>query len=151
MAHIAAQEAPVAPKMTLLYSMDALLGERFSLGPIPTGDERIVIPIVGGTFKGPRMNGTVLNVGADWRLTDAQAVIRPDARYAIRTDDGANIVVVTEGFPWPDGRTMLRGKFETSTNGSYAWLNDVVGVGVLKRNGTSAVRIDMWHATPGDE
>lgn len=57
MAQIAAQEAPVAPKMTLLYSMDALLGERFSLGPIPTGDERIVIPIVGGTFKGPRMNG----------------------------------------------------------------------------------------------
>jgi hypothetical protein len=52
-----AQEAPVAPKMTLLYSMEALLGERFSLGPIPTGDERIVIPIVGGTFKGPKMNG----------------------------------------------------------------------------------------------
>jgi hypothetical protein len=53
-----AQEAPVAPKMTLLYSMNALLGERFSLGPIPTGDERIVIPIVGGTFEGPRLNGT---------------------------------------------------------------------------------------------
>jgi hypothetical protein len=52
-----AQEAPVAPKMTLLYSMDALLGDRFSLGPIPTGQDRVVIPIVGGTFKGPRMNG----------------------------------------------------------------------------------------------
>jgi hypothetical protein len=60
-----AQEAPVAPKMTLLYSMNALLGDRFSLGPIPTGDERIVIPIVGGTFEGPRMNGTsqVLHIG----------------------------------------------------------------------------------------
>lgn len=55
-----AQEAPpVPPQMTLLYSMDALLGERFSLGPIPTGDERIVIPIIGGTFKGPRMNGAL--------------------------------------------------------------------------------------------
>jgi hypothetical protein len=74
-------------------------------------------------------------------------VIRPDARYAIRTDDGANIVVVTEGFPLPGGRTMLRGKFETSTNGTYSWLNDVVGVGVLERNGTSAVRIDMWHVS----
>jgi hypothetical protein len=89
--------------------------------------------------------GTVLNLGADWRLTDAQGVIRPDARYAIRTDDGTSVVVVTEGFPLPDGRTMLRGKFETGRNGTYAWLNDVVGVGVLKRNGTSAVRIDMWH------
>jgi hypothetical protein len=60
-------------------------------------------------------------------------------------------VVVTEGFPLPGGRTMLRGKFETSTNGSYAWLNDVVGVGVLKRNGTSAVRIDMWHVSVHDD
>jgi hypothetical protein len=94
--------------------------------------------------------GTVLNVGADWRLTDAQGVIRPDARYAIRTHDGANIVVVTEGFPLEDGRTMLRGKFEAGRNGTYAWLNDVVGVGVLKRNGTSAVRIDMWHVSIHD-
>jgi len=60
---------------------------------------------------------------------------------------------------------MLRGKFETGSNGTFAWLNDVVGVGVLKRNGTSAVGIEMCkfvlmidglgtdivtgHATPG--
>ena len=55
---MATDEAPVPPQMTLLYSMEALLGERFSLGPIPTGNERIVIPIIGGTFKGPRLNGT---------------------------------------------------------------------------------------------
>jgi hypothetical protein len=53
-----AQESPIAPKMTLLYSMEALLGDRFSLGPIPTGDDRVVIPIVGGSFKGPKLNGT---------------------------------------------------------------------------------------------
>lgn len=56
-ASIRAQDAPVPPQLTLLYSMDAHLGERFSLGPIPTGEERIVIPIVGGSFGGPRMNG----------------------------------------------------------------------------------------------
>jgi len=42
---------------------------------------------------------------------------------------------------------MLRGKFETATNGTYKWLNDVVGVGVLRRNGTSAVIIEMWHVS----
>jgi len=165
--YIMADDAPVAPKLTLLYSMEALLGERFSLGPIPTGQERIVIPIVGGSFEGPRLNGaldllpfglprryvyspcsgTVLSLGADWRLTDANGVLRPDARYNIRTKDGANIFVQTEGFPLPDGRTMLRGKFETASNGTYKWLNDVVGVGVLRRNGTSAVRIEMWHVS----
>lgn len=56
-----AQDGPTPPTMTLLYSMTALLGQRFSLGPIPTGDERIVIPIVGGTFKGPKMSGTCIS------------------------------------------------------------------------------------------
>jgi hypothetical protein len=52
-----AQNAPVAPTLTLLYSMACDLGERFSLGPVPYGRERYVIPIVGGTFKGPRIAG----------------------------------------------------------------------------------------------
>ena len=90
--------------------------------------------------------GKVLNLGADWRLTDAQGAIRPDARYNIQTDDGTFIYVMTEGLPpGPDGRTMLRGKFETSTNGTAAWLNDVAAVGVLTRNGTESVLIDMWQ------
>ncbi|KAH7396266.1 hypothetical protein BKA66DRAFT_438217 [Pyrenochaeta sp. MPI-SDFR-AT-0127] len=144
-----AQNAPVPPTMTLLYSMEALLGDRFSLGPVPNGQERIVIPIVGGTFKGPRMSGKVLNLGADWRLTDANGKIRPDARYNIQTDDGTMIYVRTEGPTLADGHTLLRGRFETSTNGSYAWLNDVVAVGVLTRNGTAKVLIDMWQALPG--
>ena len=53
------EPAPVMPQLTLLYSMRAELGERFSLGSVPTGQERIVIPIVGGTFTGPRLNGNL--------------------------------------------------------------------------------------------
>lgn len=49
---------PKPPTMTLLYRMEAKLGERFSLGPVPNGQERIVIPIVGGSFEGPRLSGT---------------------------------------------------------------------------------------------
>lgn len=54
---IKAQDAPVAPTMSLIYHMEADLGERFSLGPVPTGQQRMVIPIVGGFFKGPRVSG----------------------------------------------------------------------------------------------
>jgi hypothetical protein len=57
-----AQNAPIAPSMTLLYSMAADLGDRFSLGPVPTGQERFVIPIVGGTFKGPRLSGSQIHL-----------------------------------------------------------------------------------------
>jgi hypothetical protein len=42
---------------------------------------------------------------------------------------------------------MLRGQFETATNGTYAWLNDVAAVGVLTRNGTESVLIDMWEVS----
>ncbi|KZM28771.1 cell outer membrane [Ascochyta rabiei] len=161
--YVMAQSSPQPPEMTLLYHMEVQLGERFSLGPVPNGQERIVIPIVGGTFKGPRLSvfidchhckdvqadelqGKVLNLGADWRLTDKDGKIRPDARYNIQTDDGAWIYVQTEGPTQSDGRTLLRGKFETATNGTYNWLNDVVAVGVLTRNGTEGVIIDMWEA-----
>ena len=52
----------------------------------------------------------------------------------------------TEGPTQADGRTLLRGRFETSTNGMYNWLNDVVAVGVLTRSGMTGVTIDMWEA-----
>lgn len=55
--YVMAMSDPSPPTMTLLYHMEVQLGERFSLGPVPNGQERIVIPIVGGTFKGPRLSG----------------------------------------------------------------------------------------------
>lgn len=48
---------PQPPTMNLLYHMEVQLGDRFSMGPVPNGQERIVIPIVGGTFKGPKLQG----------------------------------------------------------------------------------------------
>ncbi|KAH8891751.1 hypothetical protein GQ53DRAFT_686358 [Thozetella sp. PMI_491] len=140
--------APVPPAVTLLYRMDVQLGQRFSLGPVPSGKERIVIPIIGGTFSGPRMSGKILNLGADWRLTDVNGKFHPDTRYNIQLDDGTNVYLQTEGPTLDDGRSLLRGKFETATNGTYAWLNDVVGVGILSRSGDK-VFIDMWQVSPG--
>jgi hypothetical protein len=95
---------------------------------------------------GQHTTGKVLNLGADWRLTDKDGKIRPDARYNIQTDDGTCIYVRTDGPTQADGRTLLRGRFETATSGTYNWLNDVVAVGVLTRNGTEGVVIDMWEA-----
>jgi hypothetical protein len=53
-----AQNTPTPPTMTFLYHMDADLADPFTLGgPIPIGDERVVIPIIGGTFRGPKISG----------------------------------------------------------------------------------------------
>lgn len=58
-AYVMAQNSsdPHPPTMALLYHMEVQLGDRFSMGPVPNGQERIVIPIVGGTFKGPKLQG----------------------------------------------------------------------------------------------
>jgi hypothetical protein len=66
------------------------------MGAALAGTRRI-IPIVGGTASGPRINGRILNVGADWQTVQAGGVAQLDARYAIETDDGAVIEVVSQG------------------------------------------------------
>lgn len=167
MAQVDLSAAAVPPKQTLLYRMEVLLGDRFALGPIPSGQDRVIIPIVGGSFQGPRVSGMttcrhlhttrrltskqgkVLNgFGADYRITDVNGNLRPDARYVIESTDGTRVFVQTEGPTMSDGTTLLRGKFETATNGTLAWMNDVVAVGVLTR-GVDRVFIDMWSLTKG--
>lgn len=66
------------------------------MGSALSGTRRI-IPIVGGTARGPRINGRILNVGADWQTVQAGGVAQLDARYAIETNGGAVIEVVSRG------------------------------------------------------
>jgi hypothetical protein len=66
------------------------------MGAALAGTRRI-IPIVGGTATGTLINGRILNVGADWQTVQAGGVAQLDARYAIETDDGAVIEVVSQG------------------------------------------------------
>ena len=66
------------------------------MGAALAGTRRI-IPIVGGTARGEQINGRILNVGADWQTVQAGGVAQLDARYAIETDDGAVIEVVSQG------------------------------------------------------
>lgn len=135
------------PSLEFLYTVNATLGDRWPIGDMGFGN-RVVIPITGGTFKGPKLSGTVTNLGADWGVTDTKGVFFPDTRYNLRTDDGADIYIQTSGPTQPDGRTLLRGKFETGDE-RYYWLNYVMAMGVLSRptgeNTGNYVIIDMWH------
>lgn len=66
------------------------------MGECPGGTRRI-IPIVGGTAKGARINGRILPIGADWQVVQAGGLAQLDARYAIETDDGAVVEVISQG------------------------------------------------------
>jgi len=81
------------PRLTLVYRLEAALGEPLDVGDAGQGRRRIV-PQTGGAFTGPELNGTLLpDVSADWQtlLPDGTAI--GDIRYTLRTDDGTLLYV----------------------------------------------------------
>src|SRR4029077_10986475 len=87
----------VPPALEFEFRMRVQIGAPLDQGTWD-GQRRRVIPIVGGTFEGPRFSGTVLPGGADWqsvRVTDG--VARIDARYTLRHDDGTLVTMVDRG------------------------------------------------------
>lgn len=113
------------------------------LGETPYGRRRIV-PIIGGSFEGERLSGSVLPVGADWALIRRDGVFDGEVRSVLRTHDGALIAFSylgrihspTEGLEGFLTRTKIpadlyynmSGRFECATDSPYAWLNDIVTV-----------------------
>lgn len=107
------------------------------LGACELGTRRI-IPIVGGSVAGPRLNGRILDVGADWQTVSRGGLAELDARYAIQTDDGAVIEVVSRGIRHASpevaariaaGEQVPRGEYYMRTairldcgHADYAWL-----------------------------
>ena len=50
------------PRLTRIYRLEAELGEPVDVGDVSAGRRRIV-PLTGGTFSGPELNGKLLPVG----------------------------------------------------------------------------------------
>ena len=66
------------------------------LGETPLGRQRM-IPILGGSFVGPRIKGEVLAGGADWQIITPDGATDLTARYLMRAEDGAMIGVTNRG------------------------------------------------------
>jgi len=130
--------------MQLVHLMDGHVevGMGTFLGPVPTG-LRLIVDILGGTFTGERLSGTVLRSGADWALLTADGFSRLDLRFTLQTQDGAAIYVQANGLLEVNDAVRLRGgsptefgdqyfmtqlRFETGAP-AYAWLNARLGVG----------------------
>ncbi|TCZ63185.1 DUF3237 domain-containing protein [Roseicella aquatilis] len=93
----AAEAAPPAPTpaerfpyaMEFLGRVTAHLDQNpFAVGETPDG-LRIVFPLgVGGTVRGPRLNGTISHAGGDWMLVRRDGVGISDINVLVRTDGG---------------------------------------------------------------
>ena len=142
-----------------LMRLEVALAPVLDVGEGPNG-YRQVIPIVGGTFVGNRLRGEILPGGADWNLVRPDGTVHLWARYTLRTDDGALIMITNEGFQPGDPKTMeliLSGRpfdasqwyartrpvFEVGAE-RYQWLNSRVFLGqLLVPTGPGSVTVEI--------
>src|SRR4030081_394644 len=80
----------------LLMTLQVVVPPPQRLGAVPHGT-RVIAPITGGTFDGPRLRGRVLPGGGDWTLLRSDAVLELDLRITLETDDGALISMTSFG------------------------------------------------------
>jgi muconolactone delta-isomerase len=85
------------PNLTLVYRLEATVGETIDLGDFPQGHRRIV-PLTGGTFTGPDLSGKLVpGVSADWQTVLPDGTSLGDIRYALRTNSGDMLYVESRG------------------------------------------------------
>lgn len=146
-------------ELGFLMDVSAEVGEPLEIGSTPMGFRRVV-PILGGTFEGPRLKGRILPGGADWQLIRPDGVAELEARYTVQTDDGSLISIVNRGYrhgPEEVIRKLASGilvdpseyyfrsvpQFTVSEE-KYSWLNNMIFVGSGVRH-PSMVQIKFFE------
>jgi hypothetical protein len=147
------------PGLVFAFELRAQLGPPMELGQVPAGRRRIV-PILGGTFEGPDLRGTILPGGADWQIVRADGFTELDTRYTIETDAGAKVYVQNAGIrhaPPAITEKLLAGQmvdpsqvyfrtvpvFETSAP-ELQWMTRAIFVGSGERR-PSDVIVRFWR------
>lgn len=134
------------PDLEFVMELRVTCDRAYSAGRNQHG-ERIVIPITGGTFEGPRIKGTVLPGGADYQLYDRELRrTELEAIYCILTDDGTNIHVRNSGILMTlDGSIYFRTapRFEAPIGSLYEWLNNAIYV-CVPEGAPDCVILRVW-------
>ena len=138
------------PRLTLIYRLEATLDQPLDLGDVVGGHRRIV-PLTGGTFTGPEINGKLLpGASADWQIVLPDGSALGDIRYTLETDAGDLLYVRSRSVRHGSAEVLARlahGEdvdpseytFRTSTQIETAtpeldWLNKGVFIGVGGRH-----------------
>lgn len=141
------------PRLSLIYRLEASVGDPQDVGEISAGRRRIV-PLTGGNFSGPELRGKLLpGASADWQIVLQDGTALGDVRYTLETERGDLLYVQSRsvrsgsravleqlgrGEDVDAGEYTFRGaaKIETGTD-SLDWLNKgvFVSVGGRQRGG----------------
>jgi hypothetical protein len=132
-----------------LFTIRLKAGKGQALGKTPLG-ERLCVPVLGGTFEGERLRGTVEEGGSDWILIRPDGALQLNVRIVLRTDDGHLIGMTYQGFRHGPAEVLARvGRgepvdpalyyfrtaplFETASD-TYGWLNRIIAVATGRRD-----------------
>jgi hypothetical protein len=143
------------PTLSQVYRLEATLAQPLDLGDIAQGRRRIV-PLTGGTFTGPELNGKLLpGASADWQIVLPDGTALGDIRYTLQTDGGELLYVQSRGVRHGSAEVLARlarGEevdaseytFRTSTQIETAapeldWLNKGVFISVGGRQATGVI------------
>ena len=74
-------------KYEFLCDLTATLDNPIEVGNTPYG-ERVIYPVNGGSFEGPKIKGKVLANGGDWLLRLDSTTSKLDVRAVLETEDG---------------------------------------------------------------
>lgn len=150
---------PPTPQLNRLMRVTVHVDPPLLVGKVPLGERRI-INIAGGHFCGDKLRGEVLPGGADWQLVRPDGAAILEAKYTLRTNDGALLYVanlgIRRGPPDVLGR-IAQGelvdpalyyfratpRIETGAP-QYAWLNDRIMVCSGVRT-VDAVLLDFYE------
>ncbi|KAI4731060.1 hypothetical protein E4T49_01294 [Aureobasidium sp. EXF-10728] len=157
------------PSLKFIYRLECEMAKENHVVGAQSGtsNARVIMPIVGGTVKGPQVSGIIEHMsGADWGLAmggtgTKMQLMRLDARYTLKTDDGHYIYIRSKGIfkPGPgvkiDPGTRTRmtqdevewfTRLQFEASGPYDWMNSVFGIGVLSMD-ESKILIDAYELT----
>jgi hypothetical protein len=141
-AGLSAQDAGSTLKSELLMDVVFDVATPHNLG------SRMIVPVTGGTFTGPKLKGTALSNGGDWitRRPDGASIL--NVRATLKTDDEQLIYMTYDGVMYtpPGGKPTdmywrTTPRFETASQ-KYEWLTRIVAVGVgVPTPGKAAYRV----------
>ena len=132
-----------------LLTLQAVLDPPHLNAATPLGTRKAV-PVIGGTFEGDRLRGTIAPYGGhDWALVRNDGALVLDVRLTLITDDGEAILMsyygirtgapevldrLNRGEPVDASELYFRTvpRFETAST-KYAWLNSIICVATGER------------------
>lgn len=142
--------AEMTPDLEYVMQARVLIGPGRPIGNMSGTGQKLLVPLLGGDFEGPRLRGHILPGGAEWPLIRPDNVGTIDARYTFETDDGVLLNIRNTGYRYGPADVMARlnakqeivdprtyylrtwTTFE-APDGPYEWLSRHVFVGIGER------------------